>query len=54
MTAAGLEDAAARLPAEERWTDYFADCGSSGLWRWTSHGWQLLTSANPFDLSAGR
>jgi hypothetical protein len=30
MTAAGLEDAVARLPAEERWTEYFAGGGSVG------------------------
>jgi endonuclease/exonuclease/phosphatase family metal-dependent hydrolase len=30
MTAAGLEDAVTRLPAEERWTEYYAGGGSVG------------------------
>jgi hypothetical protein len=30
MSAAGLEDAVARLPTEERWTEYYAGGGSVG------------------------
>ena len=34
--------------------DYFADFGGAGLHRWTSSGWQQLTSANPFNFSSRR